>query len=49
MTRSMRLTPKQGVDGQLRVNEGTQEITFPSVKAGGKGTDERVLSLRTEV
>ena len=26
--KSMRLIPKQGVDGQLRVNEGAQEATF---------------------
>ena len=38
---------EQGVDDNIRVNEGAQEITFRSVKGGVEGTKERVLSLRT--
>merc|ERR1712065_37752 len=49
MVRSMRLIPTNKVStDNIRVNEAAQEIIFRSVKGGAEGTEERVLSLRTE-
>jgi hypothetical protein len=49
MVRSMRLIPTNKVStDNIRVNEAAQEITFRSVKGEVEGTEERVLSLRTE-
>merc|ERR1719328_428667 len=49
MVRSMRMIPTNKVSTEnIRVNEAAQEIIFRSVKGGAEGTEERVLSLRTE-
>ena len=46
---SMRLIPKQGVDGQrLRRLKPAPETTLRSIMGGVDGTEERVLFLRTE-